>query len=44
MKQPNTWNEYTEQFFEQELGRLLQNAFLLYESINLININKEKVT
>ena len=27
MKQPNTWNEYTEQFFEQELGRLLQMYF-----------------
>jgi hypothetical protein len=42
MIHPNKWNEYTEQFFEQELDRLLINASLLYESINLIGINREK--
>ncbi len=42
MKHPNKWNDYTEQFFEQELDRLLLNAALLYESINLIGINRKK--
>ena len=41
-KNPHKWNDYTEQFFEQELDRLLVNAKLLYESINLIGINREK--
>jgi hypothetical protein len=41
MIHPNKWNEHTEQFFEQELDRLLHNASLLYESINLIGINRE---
>ena len=41
MIHPNKWNEHTEQFFEQELDRLLNNASLLYESINLIGINRE---
>jgi Fic family protein len=39
---PSKWNDYTEQFFEQELDRLLVNATLLYDSINLIGINREK--
>lgn len=38
---PKTWNIYTEQFFEQELDRLLVNATLLYESIYMIGINRE---
>lgn len=42
MKHPNTWNDDTEQFFEQELDRLLVNATLLYDSINLIGINREQ--
>lgn len=37
---PNKWNVYTEQFFEQELDRLLVNAKLLYESVNQIGINR----
>jgi hypothetical protein len=41
MIHPNKWNEHTEQFFEQELDRLLNNASLLYESINIIGINRE---
>ena len=41
-KNPHKWNDYIEQFFEQELDRLLVNAELLYESINLIGINREK--
>lgn len=42
MNQPNQWNNYTSTFFEQELDRLLVNATLLYESINLIGKNREK--
>jgi len=45
MNHPKEWNKYTEQFFEQELDHLLVNAQLLYESINLIGINREnKIT
>ena len=43
-KQPAKWNFFTEQFFEQELNRLLTNSSLLYESINLIGLNREKLT
>ncbi|MBP6512414.1 MAG: Fic family protein [Bacteroidia bacterium] len=39
--QPKNWNLYTEQFFEQELDRLLLNATLLYDSIYLIGINRK---
>ena len=42
LKQPQQWNEYTEKFFDQELDRLLINAQYLYDSINLIGINREK--
>jgi len=42
LKNPHKWNDYTEQFFKQELDRLLVNAQLLYESINPIDINREK--
>jgi len=41
-KNPNKWNEFTAQFFEQELDRLLVNANLLYESINQIGSKREK--
>jgi Fic family protein len=41
MNHPNKWNDYTEQFFEQELDRLLINASLLYESINQIGKDRE---
>jgi len=41
MMHPNKWNNYTEQFFEQELDRLLINSKLLYESINLIGKERE---
>lgn len=37
---PGKWNEFTAEFFEQELDRLLTNANLLYESINLIGIKR----
>ena len=43
LKHPNEWNDYTEQFFEQELDRLLINASLLYESINHIGTNRAKI-
>ncbi|OYU80722.1 MAG: hypothetical protein CFE23_08360 [Flavobacterium sp. BFFFF1] len=33
---PITWNSHTEQFFEQEIDRILVNANLLYESIKSI--------
>ncbi|WP_170916753.1 MULTISPECIES: Fic family protein [Dyadobacter] len=42
MNHPGKWNDYTEQFFEQELDRLLVNVTLLYDSVNLIGINREK--
>jgi UDP-3-O-[3-hydroxymyristoyl] glucosamine N-acyltransferase len=42
LNHPNKWNDYTEQFFEQELDRILTNASLLYESINLIGKDREK--
>lgn len=41
-KKPAEWNNYTELFFEQELDRLITNATLLYNSINLIGLNREK--
>jgi Fic family protein len=39
---PKKWNEYIENFFEQELDRLLVNATLLYETVNKIGIEREK--
>lgn len=39
-KNPTQWNAYTEQFFDQELDRLLVNANLLYESINKIGMKR----
>ncbi|MBK9962339.1 MAG: Fic family protein [Saprospiraceae bacterium] len=42
-KQPNKWNNYTDAFFEQELDRLLLNSTFLYESINIIGLNREKL-
>jgi len=41
-EQPTKWNDYTEQFFEQELDRLLTNISMLYESIDLIGLNREQ--
>lgn len=42
-KYPSKWNNFTAQFFEQELDRLLMNANLLYESINRIGLKREAV-
>ena len=42
MTQPNKWNKYTSAFFEHELDRILVNAALLFESINLVGKNREK--
>ena len=42
--QPSLWNENTAAFFEQELDRLLVNASLLYDSINMIGLNREKLS
>lgn len=39
-KNPNQWNVFTAQFFEQELDRLLVNANLLYGSINKIGMKR----
>ncbi len=39
---PKKWNEHTENFFEQELDRLLVNAALLYETVNKIGQEREK--
>jgi Fic family protein len=41
---PKKWNEHTENFFEQELDRLLVNANLLYETVNIIGLEREKAT
>jgi len=40
---PKKWNEHTENFFEQELDRLVFNATLLYETVNKIGLEREKV-
>ena len=42
LNHPNKWNNYTEQFFEQELDRILINATMLYENINQIGINRKQ--
>jgi Fic family protein len=39
---PKKWNVNTENFFEQELDRLLVNATLLYETVNKIGQEREK--
>lgn len=41
-KHPSRCNDFTAQFFEQELDRLLTNTALLYESINLIGLKREE--
>ena len=40
--QTNVWNNFTEQFFEQELDRILKNASFLYDSINKIGLKREE--
>ena len=40
---PKKWNEHIETFFEQELNRLEVNATLLYETVNKIGIEREKL-
>ena len=40
---PKKWNEHIETFFEQELDRLEVNATLLYETVNKIGIEREKL-
>jgi Fic family protein len=42
--EPGTWNEHTENFFEQELDRLLVNVKALYETVNKIGLEREKTT
>lgn len=39
---PNQWNKFTAEFFDQELDRLLVNANLLYESITKIGSKRER--
>lgn len=39
---PKKWNEYTENFFVQELDRLLTNATLLYDAVNKIGLERQK--
>ena len=41
-KHPYTFNSYTENFFEQELDRLLKNLSLLYESIHFMGKQREQ--
>jgi len=42
--EPGRWNEHTENFFEQELDRLLVNVKALYETVNKIGLEREKTT
>lgn len=42
-KNPREWNLYTDQFFEQELDRLLVNSKSLYESIFLIGSKRQEL-
>jgi len=39
---PNKWNVHTENFFEQELDRLLTNSTLLYDTVQRIGLEREK--
>jgi Fic family protein len=39
----NEWNDFTSQFFEQELDRLLINAKNLYDVINQIGAERVKI-
>jgi hypothetical protein len=39
----NEWSEFTSQFFEQELDRLLINAKNLYDVINQIGVERVKI-
>lgn len=43
-KTPRKWNEHTENFFEQELDRIVVNATLLYETVNKIGLEREVKT
>jgi len=40
-QKPNEWNIYTENFFAQELDRLIVNTEKLYESIKTIGVDRE---
>ena len=42
-KNPLKWNKHTEEFFEQELDRLLINSNLLLEKIDEIGKNRERI-
>jgi Fic family protein len=37
-KNPYEWNEFTAQFFEQELDRLLANAKQMFEKVNELGL------
>lgn len=43
LKQPSKWNDYTAQFFEQELDRLLINSSQLYDSIYHIGASRKNI-
>lgn len=40
---PKKGNKHTSHFFEQELDRLMTNSILLYEIVNKIGLDREKV-
>lgn len=40
-QKPNEWNIHTENFFSQELDRLITNTEILYESIKSIGLDRE---
>ncbi len=39
---PKKWNLHTENFFDQELDRLVVNATLLYDTVNRIGLERKK--
>lgn len=43
-KYPNQWNLFTEQFFDQELDRLIENTSMLYESVNLLGLKRKTLS
>lgn len=40
LNHPNKWNGFTEAFFDQEIGLLLENATMLYEKVNRIGLSR----
>ena len=41
-RKPGKWNSHLDDFFSQELGRIKDNATLVYESIKNLGENRNK--